>query len=231
MKINPPDFIIIPRQLLEDRRVTLVEERLYGVIYWFTRLKNESCTASNVTLAHLVKSTPGTVKNALIRLEEMGYVKRMYKDASRRIRSEIVPLVVFAKVAPTDAKVAPTDATGVAPTDAHNNKKVKEEKKKERASDPEGPRLGDLIELFKDVNPTHYTLFSNKTQRAALERLVERFGHEKISGAIKALPGIINKKYAPRITTPLQLEQKFGELVAFAKQEKSTGGIIKSTDR
>ena len=83
-----------------------------------------------------------------------------------------------------------------------------------------GNEVGKIIDLFKDVNPTHERLFANKTQRSAVERLLKKFGFEKMSNTVKALPTIINQKYAPKITTPLELERDFGKLVAFYNQSK-----------
>lgn len=85
----------------------------------------------------------------------------------------------------------------------------------------QGDKLSPLIELFKDVNPTYTRLFANKTERAALDRLCARLGEEKVSSIIKILPKVINLPYAPRITTPYQLEKKFGELAAFINQERA----------
>jgi hypothetical protein len=81
--------------------------------------------------------------------------------------------------------------------------------------------INPIMDLFKGINPNYERLFSNKTQRAALVRLVKKFGKEKIEDTLKALPAILVKKYSPRISTPLQLEQKLGELIMFTKQEKS----------
>jgi len=99
--INLPEFVIIPRQLIEDKKISLVDERLYGLIYWFTKLKNERCTASNETLAGLLKSTPGTIANSLIRLEKGGYIQRFFKDKKKKNRIEIEPLIVFSRVSPS----------------------------------------------------------------------------------------------------------------------------------
>ena len=84
-----------------------------------------------------------------------------------------------------------------------------------------GKEIEYLISLFKDINPSYERFFSNKSQRAALERLTAKHGQEKIENTIKILPQIINKPYAPRITTPLQLESKLGELGVFYNQEKT----------
>lgn len=83
-----------------------------------------------------------------------------------------------------------------------------------------GKEINDLIYLFKEVNPSYEQLFKNKTQRSCLERLLKKWGLEKLTEMIKALPQIISKKYAPRITNPYLLETKLGELVAFIQQEQ-----------
>lgn len=83
----------------------------------------------------------------------------------------------------------------------------------------------ELIYLFKEVNPSYEILFSRKNQTEALSRLVKKYGREKVEQVIRALPEIITRKYAPRVTTPIQLEQKLGELIAFYKQEQSKGEI------
>ena len=100
-KIIKPDFIIVPYPLLEDDGVGPQEEKLYGMVYWFSKLKNEKCTASNVLLAALIKSSPKSVSNSLNKLEERGYILRTYKDEKRRNRDEIIPLIAFSKVPST----------------------------------------------------------------------------------------------------------------------------------
>ena len=86
-----------------------------------------------------------------------------------------------------------------------------------------GKQINDLIEKFRFVNPACDRLFKNKTERDALERLVKKFGTEKIEKIIEALPKINAKPYAPRITTPYKLETKFGELLIFIKKEQEKG--------
>ena len=110
-KIIIPEFIIIPHILIENKKITLIDERLYGIIYWFQRLKNEKCTASNPTLANLIKTTPTTIANSLTKLENLGFIKRIFKDETRKIRQEIKPLVILRKVSLTDDTVSLTDDT------------------------------------------------------------------------------------------------------------------------
>ena len=81
-------------------------------------------------------------------------------------------------------------------------------------------KIDALIDLFSEVNPTHARLFGNKTERQAMERLFKKFGEDWLAKLLKALPKIISQPYAPRITTPYQLEKKMGELKAFVEQAR-----------
>lgn len=86
---------------------------------------------------------------------------------------------------------------------------------------PEKSNLNPLIEKFKDVNPTYKRIYANKTQRAALERLVKEFGLEGVASMIESLSSIISLPYAPKVTTPLELERDLGKIKAFVQQQES----------
>ncbi len=208
MKIKPPSFIIIPYQLVADRRVKPIEQTLYGVIYWLTRLKNEKCTASNETLGELVQTTAGVVKNSLLSLEQRGYIKRTFKDRNKRVRDEIFPLIDFNTIVPV---MEP------------EKKKEVEPAKAEPIKSEEGGEVNQFMELFKPVNPSYERLFANTTQRAALERLLKKYGKEKVEGLLKFMAQEYGNQFAPVITTPLQLEVKLGALVSHYKRKKAEG--------
>jgi len=76
----------------------------------------------------------------------------------------------------------------------------------------------DLIELFKPINPTYERLFKNKTQRSSLERLVKKFGQEKVRDMIKGLSKIFGQPYAPTITTPYLLELKLSNYISYIQK-------------
>lgn len=80
--------------------------------------------------------------------------------------------------------------------------------------------INPIIELFKMVNPSYKRLFSNKTERESLSRLLKEHGTEKITEVIKILEKTNVMEYAPVITTPYKLEKKLGDLVAFINKEK-----------
>ena len=84
----------------------------------------------------------------------------------------------------------------------------------------------DVQEIFDvfytTVNPT--IQFQNKTQRNAAKELIKRLGKEK---AIKAAQYAVTiqargDKYCPRITTPVQLLNKHGELQVYYSQNSQS---------
>ena len=112
-------------------------------------------------------------------------------------------------------------ATNQPLTTDKNDKNVKNDKNICIATQGVADDLNHLIGLFKGVNPSYTRLYSNTTQRSALERLVNKIGYDKVKGAISILERTNEERYAPVITTPLQLEEKLGNLISFVKKEKT----------
>jgi len=83
-----------------------------------------------------------------------------------------------------------------------------------------------FIELFKDVNPSYSKLFVNKTQRGCADRLLKQHGFEKLEKLVKLLAQINQDRYAPVITTPSQLEDKFGQLIAYGQKKQNNNHPI-----
>jgi len=131
-KIIPPEFILIPYELIDNENISPLDERLYGIIYWFTQLKREKCIASNSILAKLVKTTVGAIQNSLTNLENNGYIKRIFKDVNRRCRLEIIPLIVLTKVSPTGDRVSPTGDSQVSPTGEENKSNINKSNKNKK---------------------------------------------------------------------------------------------------
>ena len=89
--------------------------------------------------------------------------------------------------------------------------------------------INSIIFLFKEINPSYERIYSNKTERASLKRLVDKYGEQWVISAIKRLPQINSMPYAPKATTPYQLEIKLGQIKAFLDQEKNKsikGGVL-----
>ncbi len=84
----------------------------------------------------------------------------------------------------------------------------------------QGKEWNNLIDAFKEVNPMYLDFYKNKTERKALESLASKITYGKLLNTIKALPSIINRPYAPKITSPTELKRDLGKLIVFHNQTK-----------
>lgn len=113
-----PDFVITPGVIFYDEDIPYAGERLYAIIYWFSKLRHEKCVASNETLAQMMgkKTTADYVKKLLTILESRGYIRRIYKPVRAKaqlIREEIIPLVVYGGVETSTGGVLKPTTGGV----------------------------------------------------------------------------------------------------------------------
>lgn len=131
-ELQKPEFYHIPRIVSEA--VKPHESYVFAVIHWFTRMKEGRCFASNQRIAEALpyKSSSLSVANALLVLEEKGFIRRLFADENKRERTEIISFVDY-RVSPVDDGVSPTDdggyhpqMIGVSPTDEQNSNNYKE---------------------------------------------------------------------------------------------------------
>lgn len=80
-------------------------------------------------------------------------------------------------------------------------------------------QIAEVIDHFKEVNPSYKNLFSRKPQRQAARRLIEQYGFDRAVKMVDFLKRTNGMKYAPAITTPCQLEEKMGMLKLFVERE------------
>lgn len=102
--------------------------------------------------------------------------------------------------------------------------KVSIDKDSLEIADKSADVINSLLKEFEEINPT--INYGNKTQRKALEEMVTKFGEEKVRATIIYAVSISGQKYAPTITTPYQLKEKLGELIAFQKRESNKSNFV-----
>ena len=233
-------FAMIPYYIINHS--SAYEQSLYLVM---KRIASEegTCWASAITIGKIMGVSANTVRKYRDKLINRDWIKCIGKRGTTKptYEFEIVDLwklnmdyyakkesstgeLSKKKVQPVSEIVQPVSLVSSTGCNKEETYKKNKEEDISKAVGFAGKDINNLIELFKEVNPNYEILFKNKTQRAAIERMVSKFGREKVENAIKVLPQIINKPYAPRITTPIQLENKLGELKAFYEQEKSKVG-------
>lgn len=89
-----PDFLIIPKEVMH---LPPADRFVMGAVYFMSRLSLGKCIASNVELGRICGIQAHSVTNSLDRLEEGGFIKRLYMDEQKRNRTEIVCLIGFGK--------------------------------------------------------------------------------------------------------------------------------------
>ena len=223
-KIIPPDFLQIPYQIFSDERLDKLDGYVYAVVYWFDKLKDGKCTASNVTIASVVGSSAASVANSLMRLENGGYIKRLFRDEKRRVRKQIKCLVSYKKVSSTDETVSSTDETYHSSTDEEKKNTINKKRKEYSASRVK--EIQDLMDLFYQFNPA--LKFNNTTERKACEEMIEKWDFEKVKHmAIKVISVQGTDKFAPRASTPSKMWNKIAEFAAYFKAAQKTGKVVR----
>lgn len=96
-----PAFIQIPYQLIIDNRLTPADRIVFGVVYWYQKLKDGRCFASNKSIAEVANIQPGSVQNCLDRLELNGFIKRIHNNSKTKkgqSRQEIQVLIDYKSI-------------------------------------------------------------------------------------------------------------------------------------
>jgi len=191
---------------------------------------------SQLTLAKRWQWSRGKVNRYLSELENQNDItlKTIQQNGQQiKFLTTLITIVKYDKWQGDDtAKRTPDGHQTDTKQDIYNNdKNVKNDKNEDiESNDSESPtkeititeeknEINLLIERFKQVNPTYTRLFSKPPQRASLERLIKQFGFEQVGKMIDGLTKIFGKPYAPRITTPYQLEEKLADYISFLKQK------------
>jgi hypothetical protein len=116
-------------------------------------------------------------------------------------------------------------ATNKPLTTYKNVKKVKNDKNTTGGVPPQ--EVVQIIDAFKQVNPSYQKWFANVTQRGAIDRLIKIHGLDRLLHVIAFLPKSNTIPYIPTITSPFQLEEKWADLEAGLTKLKNKSAINK----
>lgn len=214
MKQNPNYYAIIPAYVRYSD-ITPNAKLLYGEI---TALCNKEgfCWAGNKYFADLYKVREQRVSVWIAELNKVGFVYIETDGKNRKIMLTKKRNDAYEKAEAYAYEKAEHNNTSINTT-SNNTENDKNDKV-----------LVEIIYEFRSVNPSYRNLFKRIPQRKAVSRLLESFGEEKLKKIMELLPSVIGQKYAPVITTPIELEEKMGKLIAFVKSKKSenVGGKV-----
>lgn len=92
-----PDYLMIPGELILDRDLQPLDGYVYGIVYWYARLKLQRCTATSETIANHLGVSEGSVRNSLTRLINRNYLQSHYNRPKHQ--RELIPMISFANSA------------------------------------------------------------------------------------------------------------------------------------
>lgn len=233
-----PDYYHIPAIVAEV--VNPHEAFVWSVVYWFEKMKDGSCFASNQRIAEALPypSSATSVANALTALEDNGLILRTFEDEAKRKRKEIRVTIQYKKVSPVDEMVSPTGEggithrlNGVSPTGEQISKRdiVRSNHYSEATASREYNPLGaEIIKAFEAINPACKKMYGNTTQREACDDLIESYSLQQVLDVIAILPKTNGQPFIPTVTTPLLLRDKWVQLEAALRRKKEE--IIKKNN-
>jgi len=220
------DWYWVHKSVLEHRQLSSSEKLVYHALAYFANNKTQSSYPSMTKIANLVDIHRVTVVRSVKKLSEVGLIK---KEVMRGKYSIYTLLKVSGNNKLPVTNKNRTGSVGLQPpvtnknsnNNKYNNTQLTKDASPNGDAGIDGKEINEVLEGFMPVNPSIGRLYANKSQRAALGRLICQHGREKMTWVIKSL-GISNKSpYAPTVTTPIQLEYRFGDLASYWQKQKS----------
>jgi len=211
----------IPNEILNREDLSLKAKGMFG----YLQAKPDGWRFSEKRLVTGLKEGKSAVRQAIKELQEFGYlIKKPVKDSKGKWFS----YDYFLSENPLSRKsgeriIRSTDNVVTLSKKDNSNKEYskKDNTKIQGKALYEGKLINEMISYFEPVNPFYQKLFGMNTQRKAIIQLLEKCGEEKLRKLLKALPEIVEKHTAPRISTPNQLVCNFGKLGIFLRQQRS----------
>lgn len=195
----------------------LLKGAVYGLI---TTLCNRDgfCRASNAYLAQkLNRKDRSRISEMVSELEAEGWIQTEVNKGAGNQRKVWIAAADPIRQKPKTSLVKTKDPSLVKTDDSIKRDSIKSEEYLATAKADAGKEVNEVIAVFYDAgNKT--ANFGNKTQRAAAEELIKKVGQEQAIKAAQYAVKVQGQKYAPTITTPYQLREKFAQLAIYAQK-------------
>lgn len=230
--MDRPDFVIIPTQVLADARLQPLDRVLFGYIYWLTKLKHGRCTAGNLALAELCGASARGVQNSLTRLEQSGWVRRVFAPNNPMARVEVLCLVSFAaKLSSNDDKARANEDIQLSSNDDQNKSIYKKSIKKEPTkvgATPVRAKRADIDDIFSYwQEKTGIPITSRiKLNRYACANLLRKYTDQGLRRLIDGAADALEDQYAPRISDLISLQARVNDLLAWGRKRQSVRGGV-----
>lgn len=202
---------VVPHEVLFHKDMSLKAKGLYG----YLQSKPDGWKFSAVRIAKENKDGKDGVSSALQELERLGYLKREKFQNKKGEWDCDYTLYSTVTDYPSSEKPSSGKPSSEKPS-IYKERDIKKDLEKKN-----NKQFNELLGMFEKVNPMHSQIFSNKTERRAMEELIDLLGEQKVYAILEKLPQIIYQPYAPKITKPTELKRDLAKLIAFVKQSES----------
>jgi len=216
-------FTQVANSVLNDKSLSLKAKGLYGYLY----SKPEGWDFNYIRIAEDTVETKNTVLKVIHELEQSGLLKRTRLSTGRVVYQLCIEPLTNNRVEGLNTPLTKkaSDQKSLRPNIGQiSNKDIKVIKsisnKDSCTQQADVQEVVSLIDSFKEVNPSYGRWFANKTQRAAISRLIEIHGAEQVKKVVAILPKTNTIPYIPTITTPVQLEDKWAQLESCLQKKK-----------
>jgi len=178
-------------------------------------VKEGQMVTGRKTLSSETGIPESTIEDILKYLETQHQIQQQ-----KTTKYRLITIVNWKEYQENDSKSDNKATTKQQQADTNKNEKNYKNEKKILATQSAAEDISFVIDLFKEVNPNYERLFGSPPQRLAVDRLLLKNGKEKLVSMVMFLPKSNASRFAPTITTPVQFEQKLGELLAWAQKQK-----------
>lgn len=225
-------YATTPNEILNNKDLSLRAKGLYG----FLQCKPEDWEFSTERIASQIKESVKVVRSTLQELEKFGLLTRELKPKDSQGKWTGYEYTLHGEIEvilpnPSLPKRVGRFTDRMEKGEDNSNKEYSKQDivnniviAKTSFADTGGnekelsKEIQEVLNIFYEINPT--LNFGNKTQRKAIQELIEKFGYEKIINTVKLSNSIQGKPYAPVITTPLELKNKLSKLMIYYKREQ-----------
>lgn len=212
-------FAQVKNEVLADKKLSWKAKGLFAYLY----SKPDDWDFSMWRIKEDSKDGKESTRIGLKELEAAGYLMRTrqtdgrmhyhitYKPCSEKQNKEEKPCSENRNVRKSERGKIGT----VSNKDLNTNKDIVSNK--DITIDQNSPiekQIGEIIYLFRNLNPVYRGWFQRPPVRNKCRELLETFGFQKVKNAILYAERTISDRYAPTITSPAQLENKWGALQA-----------------
>jgi DNA-binding transcriptional regulator GbsR (MarR family) len=189
----------------------------------FSQFENGITTKEGKVLDYGTGLSRPKISDSLKRLVAVGLLESKDKGNSKEylLVKKLNQLEVVKKLNQTGKETLPKMVKKV------NIQKKEKESIQKKVISNHGLQVSDILKLFETVDAKNKTYYGNKTQRGAIEFMIENYGYEAVEKVVNLLPQTNQLDYFPRITSPYELKEKWTKLgIALSSAKRKEDAIF-----